>query len=422
MWSRKRIDIGWRDLWFAARNSLGRGDRDTAQSTAEQAWSTENDTLACLSVRSGFDLLWTELNLPAGSEILMSAVTIRDMARVVEEHGLVPVPVDLNPSTMAPDPDLIRKAITPHTRAIVVAHLFGAILDLTQVATIAKEHGLLLIEDCAQAFDGHRYPGHAGSNVVMFSFGPIKTATALAGGLLVVRDPALLARMRTTHATWPEQTQGEFLRRVRTYSMLKLISGRLAFGCLVTACRMLRRDYDVMLNGAVRNFPVEGFFASLRRQPCAGLFKLLARRITTFDTERQDARAALGKLVEAAIQDGPSRVRSSAPVTTAPEILIPSSGANRHTWWVFPICVPNAEPVIRALRAELFDATCGSQLQPIPAPADRPELTATRAAEVVRQMMFLPFYPEMNDAAAARMGQIVAEVLARCTLPRSGGT
>ncbi len=421
MWSRKRIDIGWRDLLFAARHSLGGGQREAARNEAERVWSPANDTLACLSVRSGFDLLWTELNLPAGCEILMSAVTIRDMARVVEEHSLVPVPIDLNPSTMAPDPDMIRKAITPQTRAIVVAHLFGAILDLTQVAAIAKEHGLLLIEDCAQAFDGDRYHGHSGSNVVMFSFGPIKTATALAGGLLVVRDPALLARMRTTHATWPEQPQGEFLRRVRTYAMLKLISGRLAFGCLVTACRLLRRDYDVMLNGSVRNFPVEGFFASLRRQPCSGLLRLLARRISTFDTQRQDQRAALGRLVEAAIQDGTRRIRSSATVATATEILIPSAAANRHTWWVFPICVPNAAPVIQALRAAGYDATCGSQLQPVPAPADRGELTATQAADVVRQMMFLPFYPEMNDAAAARMGQIVAEVLAQCAPPLRGG-
>ena len=414
MWSRKRIDIGWRDLLFAAWQSFGKGQRTTAQIKAEQAWSPANDTLACLSVRSGFDLLWSELNLPAGSEVLMSAVTIRDMARVVEEHGLIPVPVDLDPSTMAPDPDAIRRTITPKTRAIVAAHLFGAILDLTNVAVIAKEHGLLLIEDCAQAFDGHRYRGHPASDVVMFSFGPIKTATALAGGLLMVRDAALLARMRTTHATWPEQTQGEFLRRVRTYAMLKLISGRLAFGCLIAVCSLLRRDYDAMLNGAVRNFPVEGFFASLRRQPCSGLLRLLARRITTFDTMRQDRRAALGRLVEAAIQDGTSRSRSFAKTATPSEILIPSSAAIRHTWWVFPVCVPNAVPVIQALRAAGFDATCGSQLQPIPAPEDRGELTATRAADVVRQMMFLPFYPEMHDAAAAKMGQIVAEVLALC--------
>ncbi len=418
MWSRKRIDIGWRDLLFAAKHSFGKGQRETAQKEAELAWSPEHDTLACLSVRSGFDLLWTELNLPAGSEVLMSAVTIRDMARVVEEHGLVPVPVDLDPSTMAPEPDAIRRAITPKTRAIVVAHLFGAILDLKVIAAITKEHGLLLIEDCAQAFDGHRYHGHTASDVVMFSFGPIKTATALAGGLLVVRDNELLARMRTTHASWPEQSQGEFLRRIRTYTMLKLISGRLAFGCLVAVCRLLRRDYDAMLNGAVRNFPVEGFFTSLRRQPCSGLLRLLARRIRTFDTKRQDSRADLGRLVEAAVSHRLPGQPAMAEEETGGLMFIPSAASARHTWWVLPICVPNAAPVIRALRAAGFDATCGSQLQAIRAPVDRSESSAAQADAVVRQMMFLPFYPEMPEEAAARMGRIVAEALAEGVPPR----
>jgi perosamine synthetase len=426
MWSRKRIDIGWRDLLFAAWQSLGPGKRLAAQDDAERAWSSPEestthhaaagefrkfDTLVCLSVRSGFDLLWTELNLPVGSEVLMSAVTIRDMARIVEEHGLVPVPLDLVPSTMAPDENAIRGAITSRTRAIVVAHLFGAIHDLTAVARIAREHNLLLIEDCAQAFDGYRYRGHSASDVVMFSFGPIKTATALAGGLLTVRDPVLLRRMRLRHSEWPVQTQSEFLRRVRTYAMLKLISGRLAFGCLVSACRLLRRDYDSLLNGAVRNFPAEGFFLSLRRQPCAGLLKLLARRIRTFDVLRQDRRAALGKRIVIAIRDGTTGITPVPDGAQTSEALIPSSGEDRHTWWVFPVCLKNAEPLMTSLRESGFDATCGSQLRPIPAPADRPDLNSPNAVAVIRQMMFLPLYPEMPEAAAVKMGQIVARAM-----------
>ncbi|HCK72012.1 MAG TPA: aminotransferase DegT, partial [Planctomycetaceae bacterium] len=51
----------------------------------------------CLSVRTGFDLLFQALNLPAGSEVLVSALTIDGMLRVIEEHDLVAVPVDLDP-------------------------------------------------------------------------------------------------------------------------------------------------------------------------------------------------------------------------------------------------------------------------------------------------------------------------------------
>ena len=77
----------------------------------------------------------------------MSALTIPDMVRVVEEHRLVAVPVDLDIDRMAPDLELLERAITPRTRAIVVAHLFGARIPLEPVLHIARRHGLRVIEE-----------------------------------------------------------------------------------------------------------------------------------------------------------------------------------------------------------------------------------------------------------------------------------
>jgi dTDP-4-amino-4,6-dideoxygalactose transaminase len=413
MWSRKRIDIGWSDLVFAFRNSFGRDDPHAAAQLAESAFGEGQGALACLSVRSGLDLLLAELALPPGSEILMSAVTIRDMARIVEEHGLAAVPVDLDPATMAVDPVALRRAVTPRTRAIIVAQLFGTIADLTELTSFCQQRDILVLEDCAQAFDGRRYTGHAQSDVVMFSFGPIKTATALAGGMFLVRDGALRDRLRTAQAAWPRQSQREFRRRVCTYAMLKLISGRIAFSLLVLFCRLLRKDYDRLLNGAVRNFPVDGFFASLRRQPCPALLRLLARRISSFDLQRQDRRSQLGRLLANAISEATVAVGTDPASTPCALPVVPSAGASRHTWWVFPLSVPDSAPVIHALRAAGFDATCGSQLQPVPEPSDRPETRPAQASEVVRQMMFLPLYPELSPAAVLRMGRVAGEVLSR---------
>ncbi|MCA9062698.1 MAG: DegT/DnrJ/EryC1/StrS aminotransferase family protein, partial [Planctomycetaceae bacterium] len=159
MWSRKRIDITWTSLFAACWSTFVPPGGSQAGRRAESALS-ETDAIACLSVRSGFDLLLTERQFPAGSEILMSAITIPDMPRIVASHGLVAVPVDICPSTMSVDCERIRSHITPETKAIVVAHLFGTIPDLDPVAALARQHNLLLIEDCAQALDGRRYPGH----------------------------------------------------------------------------------------------------------------------------------------------------------------------------------------------------------------------------------------------------------------------
>lgn len=76
----------------------------------------------------------------------MSALTIRDMTRIVEEHGLVPVPVDLDARTLAVRPESLARAVTPKTRAIVVAHLFGSRMPMEPVVRFARERNLFLIE------------------------------------------------------------------------------------------------------------------------------------------------------------------------------------------------------------------------------------------------------------------------------------
>ena len=104
------FDIGWLDLADGlTRGALAR-DRLGWQQQVEQIWSPAGEALACLSVRSGWDLLLAAAGFPAGSEVLMSAVTIPDMAEIVRHHDLVPVPVDVEPATMLPTPEAISAA------------------------------------------------------------------------------------------------------------------------------------------------------------------------------------------------------------------------------------------------------------------------------------------------------------------------
>src|SRR5262245_21062104 len=81
---RNRPDIGWLDLFYGIGACFWPASRAAAAQRADQAWSPNGNTVVTLSVRSGFDLLLEALDLPAGSEILVSAVTIRDMTRIIE--------------------------------------------------------------------------------------------------------------------------------------------------------------------------------------------------------------------------------------------------------------------------------------------------------------------------------------------------
>src|SRR4029079_8735967 len=200
-------------------------------------------------------------------------------------------------------------------------------------------------------FDG-RYAGHPEADAVMFSFGPIKTATALGGGLLRVRDRELLARMRSAQETWPLSNTRSFVSRVARYAVLKSMSGRIACRVFMAILKLLGRDPDRVINSAVRNFPGDELMAQLRRRPPAALLQLLARRLRTFRTDRLDRRARLGRRLA-------DRLGSV--------VQCPGGAAAEHSFWVFPVCVRDSAPVLTAVRAAGFAAAAGSPLRAAPA-------------------------------------------------------
>src|SRR5439155_1535405 len=187
------------------------------------------------------------LEFPAGSEILMTALTIPEMVNIAKHHGLVPIPLDIESGTMGPEISTIELAITERTRAIVVAHLFGTRVPMGPVIELAKKRGLVMIEDCAQAFTGPDYTGHPETNVAMFSFGSIKTMTALGGALLRVKDADLLRKMRTIQRTLPMQTRKEFAGVVLTHAILKLFTLPLMFGLFYRGCQILGADFESVI-------------------------------------------------------------------------------------------------------------------------------------------------------------------------------
>jgi len=91
--------------------------------------------------------------------VLVSAVTIEDMVTILRHHGFGRGSDGREADGHVAKFKDINRAITSRTKAMLIAHLFGTRLPLQPFAEKAQEHGLLLWEDCAQAFDG-RYAGH----------------------------------------------------------------------------------------------------------------------------------------------------------------------------------------------------------------------------------------------------------------------
>ena len=194
---RKRLEISYNDylygIYSCTKTESERGYLEKRIERRFEDGDGVHNSMVTLSVRTGFDLLLRSLNLPKGSEVICSAVTIKDMIKIIQLHGLVLVPVDLMSDTLEMRVDLLKEAITPKTKLIMVAHIFGSIVPLDGVIEAAGS--IPVIEDCAEAFVGPKYIGHPGAYAVAFSFGTIKTATAWWFGLDRAGE-AVLNRMR----------------------------------------------------------------------------------------------------------------------------------------------------------------------------------------------------------------------------------
>jgi dTDP-4-amino-4,6-dideoxygalactose transaminase len=360
--------------------------------SVESFFSDAGDTIAAYSVRSGFDLLLQALDLEPGDEVIFSALNVKGMVRVVRDQGLVAVPVDVDFSSMGPALEKLEQAITPRSRVFVAAHLFGTRLDLDPLFRLARAKGIIAVEDCAQAFNGRAYPGSLAADLNMFSFGPIKTSTALGGALIRVRDDKLRERMRAIQATYPVQPDRKQLKRVFQFMALKLITTRAVLGVIYKYYRSRGRDYEDSLADRVRDVAPLKTAKNLRFQPSTAMLALLNRRLETFDIQAIRARTKKGEKLRDLIGNA---------------VTLPAQGNAHHDYWVFALLVDAPRKFIDGLRAEGFDAADLPRSQHISAPKDRPELEPRIAAQVVRDIVVIPCYDTMPDEELARQAQVI---------------
>lgn len=392
MFPRGSLDIGWRDMAVAALRCLWSDRPERMQRRIEARWSADGDTLACLSVRSGLDLLLRALALPPGSEVLVSAITIPDMLHILAHHGLVAIPIDLDPAALSVDPVQLAQSIRPQTKAILIAHLFGSRMPLAPVLRIAQEHGLFVIEDCAQAHDT-TYRGHPDSDASLFSFGPIKTATALGGAVIRCKDRAQTEQLRRLQAIYPRQPNRWFLRRLLRFAALKLLAHPVRFGVFVALCRLRGRDHDQVIAQAVRGFAGADMLARIRYQPSRALLHLLERRLVRYNVAAIRARVAFARRVIARLPNTPR----------------PGGTAAAHTHWVLPIESADPDALIRLLWAHGFDATRrASTLTVVPPPPRAPD--PANARRLLERLVFLPMYRGIPAHKLTQLGQIFADV------------
>ncbi len=173
----------------------------------EQEFADYCGVKRCISVANGLDaltLILTAMKIREGwdehSEVIVPAFTFIATAEAVSRAGLRPVMCDVSEKDFLLSPSAVREKVTDKTKALLPVHLYGKMCDMTSLETIAKEHGLRIIEDAAQAhgatLNGKRAGNHG--DAAGFSFYPGKNLGALGdAGAVTTNDEELAALVRT---------------------------------------------------------------------------------------------------------------------------------------------------------------------------------------------------------------------------------
>jgi perosamine synthetase len=159
----------------------------------EQAWAEYCDMPYGVAVMNGtaaLDAAVSCLRLQPGDEVIMPTMTIISCAQSVIGHGGVPVLVDCDPDTWCMDVEQVRAKVSPRTRAIMPVHIYGHPVNMDPILDLAPQHGIVVIEDAAEAhgaeYKGRRCGGLG--DISVFSFYANKVITTGEGGMVLTRD------------------------------------------------------------------------------------------------------------------------------------------------------------------------------------------------------------------------------------------
>lgn len=163
------------------------------------------------SCTAALHLVYIHLGFGPGDEVIVPAMTHVATAHAVEYVGAKPVFVDAERRTGNIDIEQIENAVTSNTRAISVVHFLGMPVDMEAVNAIARQHGLVVVEDCALALGAYFKQVHAGlwGDVGCFSFYPVKHITTGEGGMVITRSQALADAVRLKRAFGMDKHVGE---------------------------------------------------------------------------------------------------------------------------------------------------------------------------------------------------------------------
>ncbi len=234
----------------------------------EEKWAAYCGMKHGLAVCNGtiaLELAVEVLDFPAGSEIILPSFTIVSCAQAITKAGCVPVAVDCEPDTWCMDVGQVEKAVTAKTKAIMPVHIYGHPVDMDPIMDLAEKHGLVVIEDAAEAH-GAEYKGRKCGgigHISCFSFFANKIVTTGEGGMVLTNDGRLAEKLRSYRNLCFQDKQrflheeiGHNYRFTNIQAAIGLAQVERIEEC-VARKRVMARKYNEGLSGLPVQLPVE---------------------------------------------------------------------------------------------------------------------------------------------------------------------
>ncbi len=191
----------------------------------------ETEVYPLNSGRSSLYLLLKAYGIGPGDEVILQAYTCNAVPNPILWSGAKPVYADIEEQTLSVDPKKIEEKINSSTKAIIVQHTFGRAGKIKEIVKIAKEHKLVVIEDCAHAlgaFHGEKLLGKFGHAAIL-SFGREKVISSLSGGAIVLNDKRQSEAVGRQVALAADMSRKQIAKELNNYFTWRLLLRRIYF-------------------------------------------------------------------------------------------------------------------------------------------------------------------------------------------------
>jgi dTDP-4-amino-4,6-dideoxygalactose transaminase len=356
------------------------------------------DVVLAPSARVALYWLLRAMELGPGDEVVIQAFNFPAVPAAIRAAGATPRFLDLRAGTFEGDWERLKDLIGPHTRAVIVTHLYGNPGDLETLTALCGEREVQLVEDCAQgvgARSGRRPVGTFGRGAI-FSLGPTKNLTLLGGGAVAASDPCVVRRVRDLAQQHGRIGLVASLRLAAKAMVLGIATHPIPFSLfLLPVLRRLERRGVDLVHRIMEEKPGELRGIEHARRPS----RLMAAV----------GKAQLGRLQSL----NRARIRNGwylrSRLANVDGLAVPPM-RDGSVFMSFPVLHPHREALALELRTRGVDTDFGFMTD-----CASLDLFAASSAEcphasrVAREILHLPVHPFLNKAHLDRIAEAVRE-------------